>query len=462
MSNTGTNLEGSYRIGAGRTRPQYTPKSLLCPNCSAPLLIQAEETAMIRCHACDSILELSDTEAQVLGTANKQKRYPLLIFPLQTAFQFDGQTYRIIARMVYRDGWGDLTYEYLLFNPFFGSFYLSCYDKEWSVSHTTRTILPEDPFVQSKKSTITTFQGESWNYEERSEMSLRYVDGALPWLAQIGDTHQYVAFVSQKNEHLYLEVEKETSETGSGDEIEYLSTQILTAEQIRVAIIDESLRNRLFPPPPPPPSKTPFFLSLVVCIFAIGASIFLSESPNKLRTTLFDSNELVEDSITPSFEITTTKYPVEICLESTISNAWMIAQWAIVKTDTPIIEKMPYAQFIAERKLDTEEGTENETNALVHIADDELSYYFGGSGDDSWSEGSTTNCHYILFQELGHYSIVAKAVSNVDETETAETPMHNLYFSVSENVQMSRYYNAIFWFGIVFAMRSFVGLIRRK
>ena len=141
MSSDAKTEELNFRIGQGRSRPQYQAKSIQCPNCGSPLELVTENSMLVTCPACSSNLDLGNAELKVLGK-NKQRAFPNLCIPLQAELKFDGELYKVIARLVYQDGWGDFTYEYLLFNPFFGSFYLSRYEnEEYSISRPSRTFL---------------------------------------------------------------------------------------------------------------------------------------------------------------------------------------------------------------------------------------------------------------------------------------------------------------------------------
>ena len=133
----------------------------------------------------------------------------------------------------------------------------------------------------------------------------------------------------------------------------------------------------------------------------------------------------------------------------------MYAQWAIIKSTNSEKNSESYSTFV-------ENQNKEKTNSdyLVHIADEEISYYHGGYGEDSWSEGSRSRCHNILFSETGHYRLVTKAVSGNKETETR--PNNTLNVNIHQNAKISTYFVYLIAFSVLFAIRSFVGILKTK
>ena len=453
MSNAEQKEELNFRIGQGRSRPQYKVQSIQCPNCGSPLEQQTETSILITCPACSSNLDLGDAEAKVLGK-NKRRNYPNLNIPLQTELKFEGEIYKVIARLVYQDGWGDYTYEYLLFNPFFGSFYLSRYENDYTTSRPSRTFLKENPFQQNEGNQNQSYDGQTWIFEEKSTMRLRFVEGALPWMAKAGDTHEYAALRSAKDKTLAIEVEREFGKEGA--ELEHVLTKSIPASFVKNAIQDPVLREKIFPPPPPPPSKLPFVAALVICI--LGAvfgfsNVGVSEGVFYNRIA---KEDLAEDRISKSFEITKIKYPVQVCLASNLNNQWMYAQWAIIKVKNPTSEAQSYTSFSEEQSA---ADSTTKDDYLVHIADDEISYYYGGSGEDSWSEGSRSKCHSIIFSETGHYRVVTKAISG--KLDTANTPNNNLAITIEQNAKEDFGFIFLIFISALIGIRSLIGIFRK-
>ena len=453
MSNAEKTEELNFRIGQGRSRPQYKAKSIQCPNCGSPLELMTENSVVVTCPACSSNLELGDAETKVLGK-NKRRSYLNLNIPLQAELKFHGEIYKVIARLVYQDGWGDFTYEYLLFNPFFGSFYLSRYENDYTTSRPSRTFLKEDPFTQKEGDYNHSYDGKKWKFEEKSTMKLRHVEGALPWMAKKGDTHEYVALVSTSDKNISIEVEREFGKEGA--ELEYVETKSIPVSFVKNAIQDPELREKLFPPPPPPPSKLPYFLSLVICIFGIGFGYPNIAEPERIFGTRINKENLVEDRISKSFEITKTKYPIKFCLASDLNNQWMYAQWAIIKSKTPARQAESYSTF-SQGQIASDSPTKNDY--LVHIADDEISYYSGGYGEDSWSEGSRSKCHSIIFSETGHYRIVTKAISG--KLDSANTPNNSLSITIEQNAKEDFGYIFLIFISLVIGIRSLIHIFRK-
>ena len=415
-----------FAVGAGRERPKYTPKALQCINCGASVKLFSEQAVQAVCDACGSMLDLSKEEQVVCGLVSKN-RVRGLQFPLLTEFVFESRTYRVTARLVYKDGWGALSYDYLLFNPFFGSFWLSSYKNDFTTSRVSHVMPCTDPFALSDGKKLTTHDKKVWIRLEQGKQELVYVDGALPWHAKIGDTHEYVELQSKTHPKVFFEVEREATKDGA--EMEFAISREISLFELKSALKDKSLMDFLGPIKAPE-SKTPaWILAGVSLLAALGFFLALfSSSSRQIAEVHFSPTELNNETLSSTFRVDDVRFPVEIEMYSSVDNAWMYLTWAIVESSENMPTKQTYEEVAG--------GARNDK--MVHIGEAELSYYHGYEGGESWSEGSQSDTLYVLFPKPGTYRLMAKAVSGTRESE--DVAKHSISFFIYENARLDRYY----------------------
>jgi hypothetical protein len=219
-----------FALGSGRQRPAYEPKSLNCPNCGAGLTVQDEHAELIVCSSCQSHLDLSVGDTKALSQTKSDEDWG---FQLAIGDPWiDGDhMYEVVARMVYAEEEQYITRQYLLFSPRLGSFWASEYHGEWTVSRSTRVLPEVDPFALEDGAYLRTGNGRSWRKTESGHMELKWVEGALPWKAQIGDTLQYAEF--RGNGDAFFEAQRVHNELEYGDGRRLSATELADAAGIK-------------------------------------------------------------------------------------------------------------------------------------------------------------------------------------------------------------------------------------
>jgi len=219
-----------FAIGAGRTRPAYQPKELLCPQCGASIELRDDRGQLMVCAYCRSAIELSDKEARALGAVSP----PPDGFALQigSTFSWGGVGYEVVGRTLRHDV-GEpesQTFGYYLYNPRAPSLWLSCYAGQWELGRRTRVLPTQDVWQAALRQEIQTHDGGSWRLEEHGNSQLAYVDGALPWLATIGDRSRHAELTASDGGPQLYEVEQNAQ-----GEIEQSYAQRLTPDEIATA-----------------------------------------------------------------------------------------------------------------------------------------------------------------------------------------------------------------------------------
>ena len=225
----------NFTIGENRTRPPYLPKTIRCSSCNAPVSLYSEKSQLVVCESCGENLDCSKEELVALGKPDDT--HSNFGMKLHQKFTWENITYKVIARMRFLDRWGDITDEFLLFHPFQGTKWFSIYKgedgREFSLSEEKHSLALEDPFQMGNNKRIKTGDRTVWIKESESEMILQYVDGALPWLAKVGDRTQAIEYLKAGDKRCFLTAEK----TNLGSfEIEYSYSRKLVGSQFLNAL----------------------------------------------------------------------------------------------------------------------------------------------------------------------------------------------------------------------------------
>lgn len=219
-----------FAVGAGRTRPAHKPKELSCPNCGAPIALPDERGQVVVCGHCRSEVELSHEEARAIGTVGDPPKG--LVLPVGAPFLWDGVRYEVVGR-TQRCDLGEPEYQtfgYLLYHPQHPSLWLSCYANQWALGRKTRVMARGDAFTKSAGDPLQSFDNQNWVCIEVGTSELLYVDGALPWVARVGDQTRHAEFHRSQNEDLLYEVERNAM-----GEIEQSFATRLSPEQMEAA-----------------------------------------------------------------------------------------------------------------------------------------------------------------------------------------------------------------------------------
>lgn len=385
-----------YGIGRGRERPRYEPRAIQCKNCGGPLSVKDERAELVVCDHCGSHLELSGTEQKVIGGGGGDEfEFPL---DLGTGFQYRGVRYEVIARMAFiEDGDPDeLTRQYLLYHPSRGTLWLDEYHGQWSLSRTTHVMPEGDPFSLSPGARVRTYDGRKWVLNERGVYELAYVDGALPWVARVGDRVPYAELVDPANKGEQYEVQR------LRDELEYGRGRALSTHQVQRATGLSGIE------PPPRRSKGPtaaamrrwafglLALSAIVFLFHGILWLYAISSGSEVVSQQFSAQELTGEVLTPSFSVgDSTVIRVQLRAPK-LDNAWMYIDAAVVEAG----------------------------ETVRHTFSSDLQYYHGYDGGESWSEGDFDKEYYIEIPRAGTYQLLLKGVSNTGSSSSAQTCLH--------------------------------------
>ena len=414
----------AFRIG--RPRPPHQPKRVVCPNCGSQLELQDERTRMAVCTSCNSRLFVGLAEAQVLGK-NQGRDFD---FQLQIGDRFRRKhvRYRVVARLAFieeGEHW-DPTLQYLLYHPTRGSLWLSEYKGHWDLSWTSHVMPRRDVGGFQKGQTIETHDGRSWMVRETGTYELAYVDGALPWVAEVGDEIQYAEMDGTDGRGDTYEVER------AGDEIEFARGLTMTAAQVRRATGKKSVPDATSRPDNVVHRAAAFrwavmLAALAALVNGLMALAFSVQGDRVLRQS-FSADELTNEAFSKPFPVAEDGNVLQIDLTASLSNAWMSVDLALVRD----------ADWLADGSLSGGSSFGAAATGdleVLHVDDHDIEYYHGVEGGESWSEGDQDETTFLRIAQAGTYRLLVRAVSAGGNAASAQTAQHSLHVTVTDGAR---------------------------
>ena len=399
-----------FALGEGRPRPEHQPKPLKCGNCGASLEIASEHTELVVCRYCGSHLDVGAEEQKVLGVGGGQRWE----FPLELGATYRHKTvpYEVIARLAWIEDNdpSELTRAYLLYHPVHGTMWLSEYHGHWDLSWRSHVMPKTEAFGRRRGDTIETYDNRRWVCQGSGVYELAYVDGALPWLAQVGDRQEYAEFVEASGAGERYEVER------TGAEVEFGRGMILDPRQVQAAtgvrqlpaagVVDENaaLKARAF--------RRATMVALILLLINTVACLAARMSGTRVLEQTFAPGELVGEALSEPFPVAKDGDLVRVKLKAPLNNSWMAVSLALVQGD----------------------------DTVLHTAESDMQYYHGVDGGESWSEGSRSKSVHFRVESAGTYRLLMQATGNRGSANSPETPGEALRVTVIDGARMSRYF----------------------
>jgi hypothetical protein len=399
-------------------------KQIKCPNCDAPLELKHDrDVKTIVCAFCGAQNDLSGAEARVAGI-NPKDFEPGFVFEIGQAGDLRGARYEICGRMLYADGEGYLTREYLLFNPSAGYLWLAEENGHYVLNRPTQQAPSSNPFALHTKQSVragpTTFR-----FYEAGTVRLIYVDGALPWQAATGETSQY-ADLTAPPQMFCVE--------SDGEEIEYFIGQYMRPAEVWAAFGSSGR----------PPSPTgvhaaqPFTRGAVAKALMIIGAVFgvinlglfgwsATRGGAPLLDQTFQSTDYLAETTSQPFTVTGGQV-MAMTLQAPLRDSWIALDVGLVDSEDRVVAE----------------------------ADADISYYSGVEDGESWSEGSSQTTTFFKAPPPGTYKLILKA--SCGSGLSAGCRGETLAVSLRQGAILSRYFLAVMILGFLF---SFFELTRQ-
>ena len=241
--------------------------------------------------------------------------------------------------------------------------------------------------------------GQQFTYYGPGRSTLQYVDGALPWLAKVGDSQRFMEFIAPPMAYS-IEV------TGDKEMERFIGQHIESRE-----VYDAFKRSDRYQRPSeagiatPNPVQGPWWTAAGMTVLFVGLNILLGFS------TFGSGREVVSMTLSAG-QSTGESAPFVIEDSDKVMSVDILTQtdnsWVYVETEL----------------LDTE------TDGLMGVTASEVSYYHGYEGGESWSEGSRSETRYFKPPPAGEY------VLSVEAEWDAPTPVQ---ITVRKGQKLGRY-----------------------
>lgn len=335
-------------------------QSINCTNCGAGLdVLGGGRVTTQVCGYCGARLDASDAYRVLSVHAGMQR--PDSPFRLGLTGSVDGITFTIIGMMGLVERWQGSEWrwvDHILYSPTHGYCWLTLEDGHTLLTRKVRD-WPDGPFITTRvveaaeKRPNATWHGERYDYYSSSSWEVDFVEGEFTWRPEKGQSGSSVSLMPGGRASRML-----TYSNGSEREIE---TTRFFPDAAAAFGVDAPVRDGVHPLQPYAAKAGKSFYSVwfgIMTAAALVVAIWVSATTGATRT-LFDG---APGDLPPemTFEVTATNRPVKVQLYQTLSQTW--AEYDVTLTD-------PEGTLLA----DTGRG---------------ISYYYGGVGEDAWTEGS--------------------------------------------------------------------------
>lgn len=343
----------------------------------------------------------------------KKKKRPKVPFQIGQAGKLDGQMCTIAGHIQYREREEGRVYisdEFLLRSEDGRERWLLMERGHFALSTPLASGPPRVPFKFIQPTTRFDFMGRTWKAFERGKASISWVEGELPWVARVGDTHSFMDAVSPP--HL-LSAEWTT------DEVEWFTARYLPRAEVAAAF---QMKETRLPPkrgiapnqPRPGAARASAWWVLAAAIFVnlMLAIVGLSDNGTLVERHELGAMDYSEGYLTEPFVITDAPALCLATFKAPAQNEWVYVDCALVDSDDKA-----RVEFSAQ-----------------------VSYYSGREGGESWSEGSKEDEAVFRIDEPGAYRLLIKGAAGHGEYASIPGRGPRLSIELRENCGLARWH----------------------
>lgn len=383
--------------------------AIKCPNCGGSLdaLGGGRQVVSLTCKYCGSVLDV-EKNFKVLAAF---KKVPLPDTPFRIGMKgiLKGVEFTIIGMVAYscvkgksvgEDTWVD----FMLFSPTHGYAWLSYEEGNSIFSRRTRGLPSLKMQTLSPKNKFK-FNNQKYTFYEHYRAYITYVQGELTWIAR---RHDMIQIHEAIRPPFGLTLER------NKNELEYSISEYMDSDEVFESFGITTEAEASFHPLKPfsMPRLKAFSLTCLlfaVISFAIFMFIQVSYGGSFIKEDVFNTT-----SREIPFQINETEHLVELDITCNVDNSWIYYDISV----------------------------EDAQGEEVYALGEEISYYHGYEGGESWSEGSKSATAYFKVKNAGNYLLKFTAPEN----------RHGVYTQVKirENVVRGLYF-FIFFIGLIFA-----------
>ncbi len=355
-------------------------EAIRCPGCGKPYQgPQVESTKMVVCEACGSALKLDEAETRVVGK-NKGATPPFTL-EVGHSVELEGTTYQVMGRLYYVEIDEGLEYpsmEYILHEPEKGYLWLSEENGHFTISWPLHIAAAMPPIKTTGKKVRV--GKDLYSLFEWGKVTLRWVDGAIPWTATVGEKTRYTHLIKPPD---YVDQEI------TGREAELFQGRYVPREEMEAACPE----GVVLPPARGIYSCQPYTVPAWMRGLGIIGSVFLilnivlliwSIQADKSNVVLLQKiayNQYSKEHLSKGFVVPTDNCVLRLSGSSPLSNSWLALDFAVVDANDRVLSEFW----------------------------DEASYYTGRDSEGRWSEGSRSFSTYLKVKEAGDYRLLVHA-----------------------------------------------------
>ncbi len=411
-----------------------TAATVSCASCGAPVGLRTPGiTVTLVCESCGSVLNLSTGGlATVVGARQKLNQFRLTI-PLGARGMLDGREWEVVGYQLREDPkWKVNWSEYLLFNPLYGFRFLIENQGHWTLAQ----MLPEQPELAGQLGTTATLPSTGRDYKlfGKGQAKVVRVIGEFYWRVKVGDTAQTADYVAPP-ELLSLEGTRDEQITSRGHYVQ--PSAVARAFGIDSAQMPERKGYGMNQPLGwMEDAKWLMLLTAVLLVLLLVGQIVLGPGP-ELPLIRTEGRYVGVDSAAVAWQarVDSARALARKVRRGSIRRAdgsidynatTRAAHQASHIESTPKPESaqltlppwelgsftLPKGAVNAEVLLETDLSNAwasfdltlyNETTGEAFFWSPNVEYYYGGSGEDSWSEGGRTADVFTLDLTPGDY-----------------------------------------------------------
>ncbi len=390
--------------------PETKPaEAIRCPSCGKPYDgPRVATTEMIVCPGCKSVLSLDKAQAAVIGQVTGKK--PAFAFEVGTALTFEKVRYEVMGRLHYVETDESIEYhsnEYILYNPDKGYLWLSEEKGHFCISNVVHAqyILPS---TQAPRRTVTVGR-EQFLFYESGTLELRWVDGALPWTAAVGEKTEYVHAIKPPE---FVDREK------TGQEVELFRGRYVDRTEMLAAVPKGTLLPEpqgIYPCQPyVPPWWCQGWWKLGTAVLIINALLLLYSFQADKGTRLYSDQVTYEqyskEYLSRPFVVSSDMHVVRLTGNANLSNSWVALDFALVDAQDNVISEFG----------------------------DEASFYHGTDSEGTWTEGYRSFKKYFRVYKSGEYRLLIHGEGGTAVNGPAGKEPINLW--LEGNATVSRYF----------------------
>ena len=413
---------------------EQAPADISCPTCSATLQLFGSESKSINCSYCFSTVSLEGKPtviSQLKGKLLKNQQKRKLPIPLGTKATFDGLQFQLVGFIRTVEDKYYFSYDYLFYNLKWGYRWLSCYDGHFTLQEK----MDKPPMLDAKRMNNMRYKQRlrqldtSWQYYEGGDLLIDWVEGELPWVAQMGDGSSYHDFIAppqllsceitskEAEWSLYRSIEHEELAKSLGIKVSELPRgRGVGACQVNTKASRQLANGGL--------AAVFFFIAIV--LLALGFS-----SGKEIANFSVDNKQYRQEFITPLYDLTKANANYMVKFKAPVDNAWVYLDWALV----------------------------NEKDEALFESSANMSYYHGYEGGESWSEGSNDDSVKFHLDKAGKYKLLLLGQAGYGESASDVSKGAPVSIRIYQGVQPLLPYILLSLFSLAIAAYYLLGYL---